>query len=124
MDSTSLVAVFGDGSLFTTIQGVSAIENIVGKPHVVNHNHVPAACFTHPEIAFVGLSEEQGEMKERGRIHVTVLAFGLLTHVVTLFSQPRPRLRRRASNWARQLVLSVPTPRPWPRANLMVSFCR
>jgi len=40
-------------------QGISAVENIAGRPHAVNHNAVPAACFTHPEIAFVGLSEEQ-----------------------------------------------------------------
>jgi dihydrolipoamide dehydrogenase len=39
------------------------VENIVGRPHVVNHNHIPAACFTHPEIAFVGLSEEQAKAK-------------------------------------------------------------
>lgn len=44
-------------------QGISAVENIVGRPHVVNHEHVPAACFTHPEVAFVGLTEEQA--KER-----------------------------------------------------------
>jgi dihydrolipoamide dehydrogenase len=29
-------------------QGISAIENIVGRTHVVDHNAVPAACFTHP----------------------------------------------------------------------------
>ena len=45
------------------IQGISAVENIVGKPHIVNHNAIPAACFTHPEIAFVGLSEEQCKAK-------------------------------------------------------------
>lgn len=44
-------------------QGISAVENIVGRPHAVNHNAVPAACFTHPEIAFVGLSEEQAKAK-------------------------------------------------------------
>lgn len=44
-------------------QGISAVENIVGRPHVVNHNAIPAACFTHPEIAFVGLSEEQAKAK-------------------------------------------------------------
>uniref|UniRef100_A0A7S1TMT1 Dihydrolipoyl dehydrogenase n=1 Tax=Erythrolobus australicus TaxID=1077150 RepID=A0A7S1TMT1_9RHOD len=38
-------------------QGVSAVENIVGRTHAVDHNTVPAACFTHPEIAMVGLSE-------------------------------------------------------------------
>ena len=44
-------------------QGISAVENIVSRPHVVNHNAIPAACFTHPEIAFVGLSEEQAKAK-------------------------------------------------------------
>uniref|UniRef100_A0A6T5PVL8 Dihydrolipoyl dehydrogenase n=1 Tax=Heterosigma akashiwo TaxID=2829 RepID=A0A6T5PVL8_HETAK len=41
--------------------GISAVENIVGRPHVVNHNAIPAACFTHPEIAMVGLTEEQAK---------------------------------------------------------------
>lgn len=40
-------------------QGISAIENICGRHHVVNHDAVPAACFTHPEIAMVGPTEEQ-----------------------------------------------------------------
>ena len=44
-------------------QGISAVENICGRDHVVNHEAVPAACFTHPEIAMVGLTEEQA--KER-----------------------------------------------------------
>lgn len=38
-------------------QGISAVENIVGKEHVVDHDAVPAACFTHPEISMVGLTE-------------------------------------------------------------------
>ena len=40
-------------------QGISAIENIVGRSHAVDHEALPAACFTHPEIAMVGLTEEQ-----------------------------------------------------------------
>ncbi|CAM9601721.1 unnamed protein product [Discosporangium mesarthrocarpum] len=43
--------------------GVSAVENICGRPNVVDHNAVPAACFTHPEIAMVGLTEEQAKEK-------------------------------------------------------------
>ncbi|GAB0489792.1 hypothetical protein MMPV_004444 [Pyropia vietnamensis] len=40
-------------------QGVAAVEHALkgDTAHVVNHNAVPAACFTHPEIAYVGLSE-------------------------------------------------------------------
>eukprot|EP00554_Chaetoceros_debilis_P001988 CAMPEP_0194097804 /NCGR_PEP_ID=MMETSP0149-20130528/58051_1 /TAXON_ID=122233 /ORGANISM="Chaetoceros debilis, Strain MM31A-1" /LENGTH=524 /DNA_ID=CAMNT_0038783833 /DNA_START=614 /DNA_END=2188 /DNA_ORIENTATION=- len=40
-------------------QGISAIENICGREHIVDHDAVPAACFTHPEIAMVGPTEEQ-----------------------------------------------------------------
>lgn len=42
-------------------QGVSAVENIIGNQHSVNHNAVPAACFTHPEISMVGLTEPQAK---------------------------------------------------------------
>ena len=44
-------------------QGISAVENIVGRLHVVDHEMIPAACFTHPEIAFVGLTEEQANVR-------------------------------------------------------------
>jgi len=44
-------------------QGISAVENIVGRPHVVDHNKVPAACFTHPEVSMVGLTEEKAKEK-------------------------------------------------------------
>lgn len=44
-------------------QGISAIENIAGREHEVDHDAIPAACFTHPEIAMVGPTEEQA--KER-----------------------------------------------------------
>lgn len=47
-------------------QGISAIENICGRAHEVNHNAIPAACFTHPEIAMVGPTEEQAiELAEK-----------------------------------------------------------
>lgn len=38
-------------------QGISAVENISGTEHIVDHDAVPAACFTHPEISMVGLTE-------------------------------------------------------------------
>jgi dihydrolipoamide dehydrogenase len=46
--------------------GISAVENICGREHVVNHAAIPAACFTHPEISMVGPTEEQAvEMAEK-----------------------------------------------------------
>jgi len=44
-------------------QGISAVENICSRPHVLNHLSIPAACFTHPEVSFVGLTEEQAREK-------------------------------------------------------------
>ena len=44
-------------------QGISAVENMCGDEHVVNHDAVPAACFTHPEISFCGMTQEQAEAK-------------------------------------------------------------
>mmetsp|Transcript_46865 Transcript_46865/g.99536 ORF Transcript_46865/g.99536 Transcript_46865/m.99536 type:complete len:531 (+) Transcript_46865:129-1721(+) len=44
-------------------QGISAVENICGRSHEVNHDAIPAACFTHPEIAMVGPTEEQAVEK-------------------------------------------------------------
>ena len=44
--------------------GVSAVENICGRTNVVNHNAIPAACFTHPEIAMV-------------RIHATICVYAV-----------------------------------------------
>lgn len=41
---------------------------MLGRPHVLNHNSVPAACFTHPEVSFVGVTQEKAEemAKEKG----------------------------------------------------------
>ena len=49
-------------------QGISAVENMCGRPHVLNHASVPAACFTHPEVSFVGATEEvaRAEAEKKG----------------------------------------------------------
>lgn len=39
------------------------MENICGRTNEVDHLAIPAACFTHPEIAMVGLTEEQAKEK-------------------------------------------------------------
>ncbi|GFH27909.1 uncharacterized protein HaLaN_26301, partial [Haematococcus lacustris] len=59
-------------------QGISAVENMLGRPHVLNHNSVPAACFTHPEVSFVGITQEKAEemAKEQGfKLGVTKTSF-------------------------------------------------
>jgi len=44
-------------------QGITVVENICGNARVLNHLSVPAACFTHPEVSFVGLTQEQAEQQ-------------------------------------------------------------
>ncbi|XP_010434871.1 PREDICTED: dihydrolipoyl dehydrogenase 2, chloroplastic [Camelina sativa] len=44
-------------------QGISVVEQVTGTDHVLNHLSIPAACFTHPEISMVGLTEPQAREK-------------------------------------------------------------
>ncbi|TVU17490.1 hypothetical protein EJB05_33528, partial [Eragrostis curvula] len=44
-------------------QGISVVEQITGRDHILNHLSIPAACFTHPEISMVGLTEPQAREK-------------------------------------------------------------
>ncbi|MBD2577265.1 dihydrolipoyl dehydrogenase [Oscillatoria sp. FACHB-1406] len=38
-------------------QGVVAVENMCGREKEIDYRSIPAAAFTHPEIAYVGLTE-------------------------------------------------------------------
>jgi dihydrolipoamide dehydrogenase len=49
-------------------EGIAVAENIAGKTGIVNHAVIPSVVYTMPEIAGVGLTEEQA--KERGEIKV------------------------------------------------------
>jgi len=50
------------------------VENIKGRPHVLNHRSVPAACFTHPEVSFVGVTEDVArEEAKAGGFEVAVV---------------------------------------------------
>ncbi len=45
-------------------EGIAAVETLAGLPGEVNYDAVPAVVYTWPEVASVGLTEEQ--VKERG----------------------------------------------------------
>ncbi|QDH34567.1 dihydrolipoyl dehydrogenase [Porphyrobacter sp. YT40] len=45
-------------------EGIAVAENIAGQTGIVNHDVIPSVVYTAPEIAGVGLTEEQA--KERG----------------------------------------------------------
>jgi dihydrolipoamide dehydrogenase len=45
-------------------EGIAAVENIINGAGHVNYNAIPSVIYTHPEVAWVGLTEEQ--VKEKG----------------------------------------------------------
>ena len=49
-------------------EGIAVAENIAGQTGIVNHAVIPSVVYTMPEIAAVGLTEE--EAKERGEVKV------------------------------------------------------
>ncbi len=49
-------------------EGIAVAENIAGLHGIVNHEVIPSVVYTMPEIAGVGLTEEQA--KERGEVKV------------------------------------------------------
>jgi dihydrolipoamide dehydrogenase len=49
-------------------EGIAVAENIAGLTGIVNHDVIPSVVYTSPEIAGVGLTEEQA--KERGAVKV------------------------------------------------------
>ncbi|BAC90970.1 dihydrolipoyl dehydrogenase [Gloeobacter violaceus] len=56
-------------------QGIVAVDNMLGHERTIDYRSIPAACFTHPEIGFVGLTEPQA--KEQGyKVGVVRTYFG------------------------------------------------
>ncbi|KAF5947888.1 hypothetical protein HYC85_013845 [Camellia sinensis] len=47
------------------------VEQVSGKDHLLNHLGIPAACFTHPEISMVGLTESDSKNSYAQREKVT-----------------------------------------------------
>ena len=43
-------------------EGIAAVEHILGEGGHVNYDAIPGVIYTHPEVANVGLTEE--ELKE------------------------------------------------------------
>jgi len=68
---TSIPSIYAIGDLIpgpmlahkASAEGIAAVECIAGKPGEVNYDALPAVIYTWPEVASVGLTEEQ--VKER-----------------------------------------------------------
>ena len=50
-------------------EGIACVERIAGKAGHVNYDVIPGVIYTHPELASVGLSEEQAKEKRDGGTH-------------------------------------------------------
>lgn len=50
-------------------EGIACVENIVGKHGHVNYNAIPSVIYTHPELAWVGKTEE--ELKKESNLETT-----------------------------------------------------
>ena len=80
--STNIKGVYAIGDLngkyalahVASAEGIVAAENIVGQESKVNYNIIPAAVYTFPELASVGMTEE--EAMEKGH-DITVSKFPL-----------------------------------------------
>jgi dihydrolipoamide dehydrogenase len=48
-------------------EGIACAENIAGLTGIVNHDVIPSVVYTMPEIAGVGLTEEQAKERVRSR---------------------------------------------------------
>ncbi|MCJ8282468.1 MAG: dihydrolipoyl dehydrogenase, partial [Rivularia sp. ALOHA_DT_140] len=44
-------------------QGIVAVENICARTKEIDYSSIPAAAFTHPEISYVGMTQEQAKEK-------------------------------------------------------------
>ncbi len=83
---TNVPGIYAIGDIVPTLQlahvasveGMTAVDNALGKEHHIDYTAVPAAIFTSPEIADVGLTEEQAieEGKENGyKVNVSRFPF-------------------------------------------------
>lgn len=69
---TNVPSVYAIGDLIAgpalahkaSAEGIAAVENMAGIPGEVNYDAIPSVVYTFPEVASVGLTEEQ--VKERG----------------------------------------------------------
>lgn len=66
-------------------QGISAVENMMDRPNVLNHRSVPAACFTHPEVAFVGVTEDQAKQEAEEGGYEVLLQNLVCAHNILVF---------------------------------------
>ena len=90
---------------FASAQGKAAVEIIAGHPAQTNWRAVPAATFTNPEIASVGLTETEAKAEGRtlkiGRFPFRAHGRNIADGETTGLREDRGRCRAPTRCWAR-----------------------
>ena len=51
-------------------QGITAVKNILGEKHKINYRAIPSCIYTSPEVASVGMTEEEARMIFKDNIKI------------------------------------------------------
>jgi len=51
-------------------EGIAAVETLLGEKGHVNYGAIPGVIYTHPEVAFVGKTEE--ELKTESNLYFLI----------------------------------------------------
>jgi dihydrolipoamide dehydrogenase len=56
-------------------EGITAVDNILGKKEIINYNNIPACVYSFPEVAVIGLTEK--ECKDRSDVKYKTVKYSL-----------------------------------------------
>lgn len=65
-------------------QGITAVKNILGEKEKMSYKVIPACIYTNPEVASVGLTEEEARAKYGDEIVVSISSFQMNGKALTM----------------------------------------
>lgn len=65
-------------------QGIAAVKNILGDKNIIDYKVIPSCIYTNPEVASVGLTEEEARGKYDDQINVGLFPFQANGKALTL----------------------------------------
>ncbi len=65
-------------------QGITAVKNILGEKEKMSYKVIPSCIYTNPEVASVGLTEQQAKAKYGDEIKVSVSSFQMNGKALTM----------------------------------------
>ena len=74
-------------------EGIAVVEYIAGHDSHINYNAIPSVIYTYPEVASVGLTEEQLQ-EEQGRIRRVMRPLGGTDQTVVVLGAGTVEVRK------------------------------